>query len=184
MKKHRKVFWHTLMCEVLDVFNYIRKKVEHFGQDIEEERTDLSVDDKKLMQVTPNSDIIKSKKPNSEGKPEELVQRIPKEGKNLLDNKSWTKLVEEFCTMQKEFDDYSDRYDGESKEICEIASERIQEILVRNGLDSIDHADVFDIKLHKPVPFRQISHRTAVQKVIKPGLRLENRVFKKATVRL
>lgn len=105
---------------------------------------------------------------------------------SLLDNKPFAKLAEECVDLMNEFEGYIDRLEtAEGKMIVEMLEKRFQEILERSGLQRIDNEnEPFSVLRHTPVPMEPVSEGIALSEIICPGLLLENRVLRKAKVKI
>ncbi len=105
---------------------------------------------------------------------------------SLLDNKPFVKLTEECLDLMNEFEGYIARLEtDEGKMMAEMLVKRFQEMLERSGLQRIDDKnEPFSVLRHIPVPMEPVSEGTLLEKIICSGLALENRVFRKAKVKV
>lgn len=105
---------------------------------------------------------------------------------SLLENKSFIKVVEECVDVMDEFESYIERVEtDEGKMIAEIVVKRLQELLERSGLHSInDTNEPFSILRHVPSPMSSVPEGIRIQKIIRLGLAIENRVFRRAIVEI
>jgi|GEM_PF-4108440 len=105
---------------------------------------------------------------------------------SLLGNRSFVKLAEECADVMDEFDVYIERLESEEgKMIAKMAVKRLQELLERSGLQRIDDvSEPFSILRHDPVPMMPVSEGKRLEKILQPGLALDNRVFRKARVKI
>ena len=118
--------------------------------------------------------------------PEEMIFEMEKELPSLLDNRIFIKLVEECVDIMNEFESFIDRMEtDEGREVAQMIVRRLQESLERLGLSRIDDVNVpFSILLHNPEPMMPVADGEALEKVLLSGLKIENRVFRKAKVQI
>ena len=103
--------------------------------------------------------------------------------KNLLENKPFISIVEELSDIMDEMSQYQERTSTEEGQfLLKLFVERIQEALVRNGLDSMQSDTLFSLSRHIPFPIVIVKEGTQISKIHAPGLAIENRVFRKAKV--
>lgn len=119
-----------------------------------------------------------------EEEPKIIVNQEPDKEPSLLENRAFVKLAEECTDLMNEFDGYAERLETvEGKMMAEMVVKRMQELLERAGLERIDDVNTgFLILQHKPEPMMPVSEGLAIKEIIQSGLKLENRVFRKAKV--
>ena len=114
--------------------------------------------------------------------PESVVQDISAERK--LDNRPWLSLMEELAALLNETDDSIVRMqEGQKPFACHIQT-RIFEILERNGATEIGEAKEFDISKHKVVPACRVPAGVPIIEVLLPGLAIEEKVIRRAWVKI
>lgn len=102
-----------------------------------------------------------------------------------LSNKRWVTLVEEFVDLFDELDRHFASFDPVRQELADHILLRLQEIMVRSGVELITDNTTFDSHRHKPeqVGSGQIPDTIMVE-IISPGFAIGPRVLRRARVRL
>jgi len=104
---------------------------------------------------------------------------------SLLSNSRFIGLVEECAGLMMEFEGYTDRLETEEgKMIAQLVVQRLQEALERSGLARISDEESFSILRHTPVPMRPVAEGAPIAEILAFGLAIENRVFRKAKVKV
>ena len=99
-----------------------------------------------------------------------------------LDNKPWLKLVEESVTLLDELDRHRADFDAPRQDLADHVICRLQEILERCGVDSIDGDHDFDRNRHQPEGRARLMPGAKVTATLSPGFRVGKRVLRRARV--
>jgi molecular chaperone GrpE (heat shock protein) len=102
-----------------------------------------------------------------------------------IENKTWIKLIEECVDLYDELDQALEDFDEPRREIAAHVCNRIAEILLRSGVETIESDTTFDRSLHQPIKKtagvapgdpRWRAH------VVSPGFRVNRHVMRRARV--
>lgn len=99
------------------------------------------------------------------------------------DEECGNKLIFELSNLIEELNRLNDHAkDGNVNSTIMFCENRIIEILLSCGCESIDEDSVFDNSRHVPQPFSFVKNGCTINKIIKPGLSYKNKVLVKAIV--
>lgn len=94
-----------------------------------------------------------------------------------------TQLICELAYLLEDLNRLNSQTDDENaKSTIKYCENRIVEILLSNGCESIDNDLSFDNSRHVPFPFSFLSNGCSIDKTIKPGLIYKGKVLIKAIV--
>jgi molecular chaperone GrpE (heat shock protein) len=104
---------------------------------------------------------------------------------NPLEDKRWTKLVEECVDVVDELDEHMSSFDAPRREVAGHVIVRLEEILGRSGVEIISDDATFDRVRHKPDPTNaETDNGAAIHQTLSPGFALGSRVLRRARVRV
>ena len=104
---------------------------------------------------------------------------------NPLEDRRWTKLVEECVDVVDELDEHMTSFDAPRREVAGHVIVRLEEILGRSGVQIISDDAIFDRTRHKPdTDHGAIDNGVAVSETLSPGFAIGPRVLRRARVRL
>lgn len=104
---------------------------------------------------------------------------------DALSNKRWVTLVEELVDLFDELDRHFASFDPARQELADHVLLRLQEILVRSGVDLIVGNSTFDSHRHKPEQIGPGQNPgTTMVETVSPGFAIGRRVLRRARVRL
>jgi hypothetical protein len=107
----------------------------------------------------------------------------PVSSKADLENGPWIGLVEDCVALIGEFDRHQSSFDLQCKEIVDHTVLRLEEVLVRSGVEIISDDVAFDRDRHKP-DIGDSAAGDIIAETISPGFAVEQRVLRRALVRL
>lgn len=94
-------------------------------------------------------------------------------------------LLERCAEILKEMDMFADRVKSdEAKSVLGVTSLHIVEALSSTKVSLIDHDTEFDSLLHTPVPGALVDDGTPIKRFIRPGIRIDNKIFVRALVEI
>lgn len=111
------------------------------------------------------------------------LKEEPVSSKADLENGPWIGLVEDCVALIGEFDRHKISFDPQCQEIVDHTVLRLEEVLVRSGVEIISDEVDFDRNRHKPAAEDSSTDGTIIE-TISPGFAVEQRVLRRARVRL
>ncbi len=103
---------------------------------------------------------------------------------NPLNNKAWVGLVEECVELFEELDSLTN-LDDSGKQVTRHVNYRLEEILLRSGVETIDHDLTFNRNRHQVVgSTSSVAPGTPIVETLSPGFTVGRRVFRRARVRI
>ncbi|MDO4571691.1 MAG: hypothetical protein Q4D38_15015 [Planctomycetia bacterium] len=116
---------------------------------------------------------------------ENPIESVPEEAEkedSLLDNRPLVKLTENVVRLGDDIARHLPTLSQEAAEFAQYVSGRLDEMLLRCGVEPIEDETSFHIVRHQTVPPRNIPNGTPITATLVPGLRLEERVLRRAKV--
>lgn len=111
------------------------------------------------------------------------LKEEPVSSKADLENGPWIGLVEDCVALIGEFDRHKISFDPQCQEIVDHTVLRLEEVLVRSRVEIISDEVDFDRNRHKPDAEDSSTDGTIIE-TISPGFAVEQRVLRRARVRL
>ena len=105
-----------------------------------------------------------------------------KREESLLDNRPLVKLAENVVRLGDDIARHLPTLSAEAAEFAQYVSGRLDEMLLRCGLEPIEDETEFHIVRHQAVPPGNIPNGTPITATLVPGLRLEEKVLRRAKV--
>lgn len=98
---------------------------------------------------------------------------------------SYRQLLTDCADIIKELDALNRQASGEeAKVITETIPHHLIEAIANGAVEIIDNVPEFDILLHSPMPVRPVVKGTPIKEYLRPGIRVGNKVFIRAIVRV
>ena len=96
-----------------------------------------------------------------------------------------SRIMEECTGLISEFESYMSRFStDEGKDTAELIQSRLTELLIRNGAQLIMDDKEFDILRHTAVSAQTVKNGALIKEFIRPGIRLGNKVYIRAQVKV
>lgn len=116
--------------------------------------------------------------------PESLTLPEPEPPQANLANGPYRKLVEDCADLLEEYEQMLPRMNETVRPFAENVVDRLQEILERNGVASIEDETSYDIIRHKVEPVKNVPQGAPILETLTPGLALQEKVLRRAKVRV
>ena len=130
-------------------------------------------------------DLAVPAKEESEETPIAEVASVQEKPVSILDNKPYVKVIEDLFQLSSEMERIGGKSSDEGmKSIAEHVVMRLEEIFERNGLSPIDGETSFDVRRHKPEPASVVADGSEIAETLSPGWSLDERVMRRAKVRI
>ena len=98
---------------------------------------------------------------------------------SLLDNGNYMAIADALSSLMEEIEDV----DGiSSTELADVVKSRLQEGFLISGAELISEDKEFNAIRHIPVPAAMVKQGTLIEKIIEPGIMIDNKVIRKAKV--